>query len=92
MIDIETQAQNVLDALLHMPFAICIPISRDFSGLTSKPGIYAVRHRQDGLLYVGKAMGDKLRLLTSSQEGQNTVLEKRLCFGQRHDPSILSQR
>ena len=61
MTDIGNQAQTILDALLQMPFATCIPISRNFAGLTTKPGIYAVRHRQNGLLYVGKAQDIKER-------------------------------
>ncbi|MEO0536819.1 MAG: GIY-YIG nuclease family protein [Cyanobacteria bacterium P01_A01_bin.123] len=36
-------------------------MTRDFAGLTSKPGLYAVRHRLEGLLYVGKAQDIKER-------------------------------
>ncbi|MEQ9373116.1 MAG: GIY-YIG nuclease family protein [Coleofasciculus chthonoplastes F3-SA18-01] len=61
MSDIENQARIVLEALLQTAFADCIPITRDFAGLTTKPGIYAVRHRLDGLLYVGKAQDIKER-------------------------------
>jgi excinuclease UvrABC nuclease subunit len=58
---IETQAREILHRLLQRPFATCIPISRDFTGLTTKPGIYAIRHRLEGLLYVGKAQDIKER-------------------------------
>lgn len=55
MTEVEAQAQAILTALLTVPFAECVPISQDFAGLTTVPGIYAVRHRTEGLLYVGKA-------------------------------------
>lgn len=61
MTTIEDQAQTVLETLIQMPFIACIPISKDFAGLTSRPGIYAVRHRQNGLLYIGKAQDIKER-------------------------------
>jgi hypothetical protein len=57
---IETQAREILNRLLQRPFTTCIPISRDFTGLTTKPGIYAIRHRLE-LLYVGKAQDIKER-------------------------------
>lgn len=55
MSNLEVQARDILEALLKIPFSECASITRDFAGLTSKPGLYAVRHRDDGLLYVGKA-------------------------------------
>ncbi|NJM49448.1 MAG: GIY-YIG nuclease family protein [Alkalinema sp. RU_4_3] len=36
-------------------------LKNDFTGLTTKPGIYAIRHRLEGLLYVGKAQDIKER-------------------------------
>jgi GIY-YIG catalytic domain len=61
MKEIEIQAREILNFLVKRPFPDCIPISRDFAGLTSKPGIYAIRHRSAGLLYVGKAQDIKER-------------------------------
>ncbi|PSB01858.1 GIY-YIG nuclease family protein [Merismopedia glauca] len=58
---IEIQAREILDFLVHLPFSECVPISRDFPTLTTKPGIYAIRHRSEGLLYVGKAQDIKER-------------------------------
>lgn len=54
MTELESQARTILNVLLNVPFSQCVPISRDFTALTTKPGLYAVRHRADGLLYVGK--------------------------------------
>lgn len=61
MIEIEAQARAILDALVSVPFSKCIPISRDFTDLTAKLGLYAVRHRVDGLLYIRKAQDIKKR-------------------------------
>ncbi|MBW4662316.1 MAG: GIY-YIG nuclease family protein [Drouetiella hepatica Uher 2000/2452] len=55
MTDAEIQARTILEALIKTEFSECAPITREFAELTTKPGIYAVRHRVDGLLYVGKA-------------------------------------
>jgi excinuclease UvrABC nuclease subunit len=61
MTETEAQARAILDALVNVPFSECIPISRNFAALTTKAGLYAVRHRLDGLLYVGKAQDIKER-------------------------------
>lgn len=61
MTDVETQAHTILESLIKTAFSECVPITREFTGLTTKPGIYAVRHRVDGLLYVGKAQDIKER-------------------------------
>ncbi len=36
------------------PFEQCQLLSREFNTIPSRPGIYAIRHRTDGLLYIGK--------------------------------------
>jgi GIY-YIG catalytic domain len=61
MTDIEAEAKVILDFLVQLPFSECVAISRNFADLTTKPGIYAVRHCTDGLLYVGKAQDIKER-------------------------------
>lgn len=55
MSEVEAQASAMLQALLSIPFESCASITREFHDLPMMPGIYAVRHRQDGLLYLGKA-------------------------------------
>ncbi len=52
--EIQNQARSVLDAIAFTPFEQCQPISRDFSEISDRPGIYAIRHRYQGLLYIGK--------------------------------------
>lgn len=61
MTEIEAQARAILHALVNVLFFECAPISRDFADISTKPGLYAVRHCDDGLLYVGKAQDFKER-------------------------------
>lgn len=62
MTDIEAEAQRILEALIFMPFEDCYVLSRDLSlSLTRRPSIYAIRHRSQGILYVGKAKYPKER-------------------------------
>ena len=48
------QAQDILDRLAFLPFEAGLPIIRSFRSFPELPGIYAVRHRTEGLLYLGK--------------------------------------
>jgi hypothetical protein len=52
--EIQAQAQRILDTIAFKPFEQCQPLTRTFEKLSARPGIYAVRHRIDGLLYIGK--------------------------------------
>jgi excinuclease UvrABC nuclease subunit len=54
MNSIQQQAREILDELVSMPFEHCLPIDRTFKHLPPVPGIYAVRHSTEGLLYLGK--------------------------------------
>ena len=40
--------------LLLLTSEQCLPLSREFANLPARPGIYAIRHKTDGLLYIGK--------------------------------------
>ena len=51
---LQTQARQILDAIAFTPFEQCQPLSREFSTIPARPGIYAIRHKTDGLLYIGK--------------------------------------
>jgi hypothetical protein len=48
------QARQILDAIAFTPFEQCLTLSREFGNLPARPGIYAIRHETDGLLYIGK--------------------------------------
>jgi excinuclease UvrABC nuclease subunit len=52
--ELQIQARRILDTIAFMPFEQCQPLTRGFESIPARPGIYAVRHRTDGLLYVGK--------------------------------------
>ena len=49
-----SQARQILDAIAFTPFDQCQPLSRGFGNLPARPGIYAIRHKTLGLLYIGK--------------------------------------
>lgn len=51
--ELQAQARRILDAIAFIPFEQC-QLNREFSNIPARPGIYAVRHRTDGLLYIGK--------------------------------------
>lgn len=52
--EVQTQARRILDAIAFIPFEQCQPLSREFGDIPARPGIYAIRHKTDGLLYIGK--------------------------------------
>jgi hypothetical protein len=52
--DIQIQARRILDAIAFIPFEQCQPLTRGFESIPARPGMYAIRHRTDGLLYIGK--------------------------------------
>jgi excinuclease UvrABC nuclease subunit len=54
MTDSQQQAKEILDRLAFTLFDLCWQIDRTFHHLPRAPGIYAIRHRTDGLLYLGK--------------------------------------
>jgi excinuclease UvrABC nuclease subunit len=51
---LQAQARRILDAIAFTPFEQCQLLSRRFENIPPRPGIYAVRHKTDGLLYIGK--------------------------------------
>ncbi|MEG4005646.1 GIY-YIG nuclease family protein [Microcoleus sp. Pol11C1] len=52
--DLQIQARRILDAIAFIPFEQCQPLTRGFESIPARPGIYAIRHKTDGLLYIGK--------------------------------------
>ncbi|MEG4348285.1 GIY-YIG nuclease family protein [Microcoleus sp. LAD1_D5] len=51
---IQQEARQILETLAFTPFEQCQSLGRSFDTIPSRPGLYAVRHRVDGLLYIGK--------------------------------------
>jgi excinuclease UvrABC nuclease subunit len=52
--ELQAQARNILDAIAFTPFERCQSLNREFRDIPTRPGIYAIRHKTDGLLYIGK--------------------------------------
>jgi excinuclease UvrABC nuclease subunit len=64
MSDVKQQeAQAILDYLASVPFENCIGLSKEFLELPMSAAIYAVKHHQIGILYIGKtrALRDRFR-------------------------------
>ena len=51
---IEQEAETILHFLASVPFHDCVPLSKEFRQLPMSAGIYAVKHRTLGILYIGK--------------------------------------
>jgi excinuclease UvrABC nuclease subunit len=60
---VKQEALQILDSLAFTAFEHCQPLTREFNTIPSKVGLYAFRHRTEGLLYIGKAksLRDRLR-------------------------------
>lgn len=52
--ELQAQAQIILGEIAFIPFDQCQPLSREFNNIPARPGIYAIRHKTEGLLYIGK--------------------------------------
>jgi excinuclease UvrABC nuclease subunit len=53
--ELKAEAQRILDHLAFMPFEDCIPLTKEFQAIPPISGLYAVRHQELGILYIGKA-------------------------------------
>ena len=52
---LRTEALRILEVLNGLEFDNCVPLTREFNELPPRPGIYAVKHRNEGILYIGKS-------------------------------------
>ncbi|MEL6973502.1 MAG: GIY-YIG nuclease family protein [Bacteroidota bacterium] len=52
---ISAEALRILKTLDEMPFDDCYPLTKEFADLPPRPGIYAVKHKSQGILYIGKS-------------------------------------
>jgi excinuclease UvrABC nuclease subunit len=59
---INTEAARLLSILGSTSFSDCHPLTREFADVTPRPGIYAFRHNQAGILYIGKSKNIRQRL------------------------------
>ena len=70
MSDINQQeAESILSYLISIEFENCVALSKEFRELPMAAGIYAVRHRSLGILYIGKT-----RLLRDRFRGGHKAL------------------
>ena len=53
----------LLDAIAFTSFEQCQPLNRRFDNISRSPGIYAIRHKTEGLIYIGKAQNLRSRWL-----------------------------
>ncbi|KAM3112786.1 GIY-YIG nuclease family protein [Phormidesmis sp. 146-33] len=51
---LQAEARNILENLSSMPFEECYPLSRGFLDVPTCPGLYAIRHQEQGILYIGQ--------------------------------------
>ncbi len=59
---INIQARQFLSLLNSIPFANCHSLTRTFSDVTLRPGIYAFRYEPSEILYIGKSQNVRKRL------------------------------
>ena len=55
MTDLSQEADRILNTLAFQPFDRCQTLQRNLTNVPARPGLYAVRHRTIGLLYIGKS-------------------------------------
>lgn len=58
---VEQTALSILQTLISIPFEQGYSVGREFPTLTTRHSIYAVRHRVEGLLYIGKSQNPRQR-------------------------------
>ncbi len=52
---LRAEALRILEVLNDIEFDNCFPLQREFNDLPPRPGIYAVKHSTQGILYIGKS-------------------------------------
>jgi excinuclease UvrABC nuclease subunit len=75
----QTEALRTLKILSSIQFEGCFPLIQTFSNLPNRPGIYAIKHEAEGILYIGKAKNVRERF----QSGHSALV---LAFLERFDP------
>ncbi len=57
----DSVAESILTELTLTPFEQCYRLSREFRGMPTTAGLYAFRHEDEGILYIGLAINLKRR-------------------------------
>jgi excinuclease UvrABC nuclease subunit len=55
MVDSETIRQEALRLLAVLLTNEPVPLSKELADIPTRPGLYAIRHKTQGLLYLGKS-------------------------------------
>jgi excinuclease UvrABC nuclease subunit len=61
-VSLTQEAIRLLDILRTTSFNECCPLSREFRELPNRAGIYAIKHKSQGILYIGKSGNVRSRL------------------------------
>lgn len=56
------EATRLLHTLSSTSFQDCSPLTREFKELPNRAGLYAIKHRTQGILYIGKSGNVRSRL------------------------------
>jgi excinuclease UvrABC nuclease subunit len=59
---VDSEAERILDRFRSMPFEMGHVLTRQLETVPARTGVYAFRHRLDGLLYIGKASNIQRRI------------------------------
>jgi hypothetical protein len=65
--EIKAEALRILQILIHSSFDECAPLSKKFESLPNRMGIYAVIHRPQEILYIGKAANLRYRFMEDTR-------------------------
>lgn len=80
--EIREEAYKILDILISKPFAECCILTKDFKPLPTSPGIYALKSRDEEILYIGKSGSIRARF----RSGHNVLTQ---AFFDRLEPTYL---
>ncbi len=69
--EIREEAYKIREILISKPFAECYPLTKDFKQLPTSPGTYALKSRDEEILYIGKSGGIRARF----RSGHNALTQ-----------------
>jgi excinuclease UvrABC nuclease subunit len=76
------EANQILEQLANQTFDECFPLLKSLSVLPKRAGIYAIRHREQGILYIGKSLDLRQRFM----DGHKALYR---CYIDRFEPETI---
>lgn len=73
---IQTEADRILKVLQQTPFEDCQPLTKKFENFIKRPGIYAIKHQTQGILYIGISRNIQQRFRAGHQALVLAFLDK----------------